>query len=384
MLEHRFLLDDAVRNRAFRRAIRAQVKPGDRVFDLGCGMGVLGFFALQAGAAHVFGVDADEVLDSARDLAAANGWADRTDYRRAAAADVRPPRRADWLLVEWLGPMGLNEWPLASLADSVRRFLRPGGATIPARVDHYVAPVEAGAAWEETVGFWSGARYGLDLRLGKALAVRRAHPVGIPPDALLAPAARWLSLNLRSLDREEPLPAEGGEASFDLPRDGLFHGLACWFEADLGARVRLTNAPGAPPTHWNQAFLPLPRPVRTRAGDRLEVRLGACTVGRRSGPVWSIGMFRGARRVLFHEAPGPASTLSIDEAARLTGNFVPLRGPAEERLALLLSLPDGRLSAREAAAEAARLRPDLFAGEEEALAGLVRAWRGRPLRAGAK
>ena len=37
------------------RAVRAAVKPGDRVLDAGCGMGILSFLALEAGASEVIG-----------------------------------------------------------------------------------------------------------------------------------------------------------------------------------------------------------------------------------------------------------------------------------------------------------------------------------------
>ena len=55
--EHRGYLADVARLRAFERAIQLAVSPGDSVLDLGSGTGVLGLFALRAGARHVYAVD---------------------------------------------------------------------------------------------------------------------------------------------------------------------------------------------------------------------------------------------------------------------------------------------------------------------------------------
>ena len=54
---HKRLLEDARRVDLYRQAIRRLVRPGMRVLDLGCGTGVLGLMALQAGAERLYGID---------------------------------------------------------------------------------------------------------------------------------------------------------------------------------------------------------------------------------------------------------------------------------------------------------------------------------------
>jgi hypothetical protein len=80
--EHREYLADTSRIDAFARALREVVRPGDVVLDLASGTGILGFLALQAGAARVYAVDDGPIIDIARRMAAANGFTDPHRFRR--------------------------------------------------------------------------------------------------------------------------------------------------------------------------------------------------------------------------------------------------------------------------------------------------------------
>src|SRR6185503_9679007 len=74
MLEkHRAMLADRVRVDAYASAIRAVVKPGDLVLDLGTGTGILAFLACEAGARHVFAIDKTHKADMASLLARHHG-----------------------------------------------------------------------------------------------------------------------------------------------------------------------------------------------------------------------------------------------------------------------------------------------------------------------
>ena len=46
------------------------------VLDVGCGTGILSLFAAQAGAKHVYAVDASGIANKARQIVKANGYED--------------------------------------------------------------------------------------------------------------------------------------------------------------------------------------------------------------------------------------------------------------------------------------------------------------------
>lgn len=75
---HALMLNDHIRMTAFREAIGESVEPGMTVLDLGTGTGVLAQWALEAGAARVYGIDLDQdVLGTAVDRLTAAGHGDR-------------------------------------------------------------------------------------------------------------------------------------------------------------------------------------------------------------------------------------------------------------------------------------------------------------------
>ena len=132
------MLSDSVRMEAFREAIQQVVKPGDVVVDLGAGTGILGFLALQAGAAKVFAIEQSDSMDLAKAVAAKNGMSDRIDFLNKNSKDVTLPVQADVIVSETLGSFGVDENTLEftldardPLSEAGRRPDSPGFAALP-------------------------------------------------------------------------------------------------------------------------------------------------------------------------------------------------------------------------------------------------------------
>src|SRR5689334_13720000 len=105
--EHRHYLADRPRLEAYAAALRALVRPGDIVLDLACGTGVLGFLACDAGAGRVYAVDNGPIIDVARRLGAANGYADRISFIREISTRVVLSEPVDLVVCDQVGHLGI-------------------------------------------------------------------------------------------------------------------------------------------------------------------------------------------------------------------------------------------------------------------------------------
>lgn len=72
--------------------LETYLQPGDHVFDIGCGSGILSVAALKLGAAAALGVDIDPQADRAtRENAELNGVTDKIEFRLGSIDVIQPP-----------------------------------------------------------------------------------------------------------------------------------------------------------------------------------------------------------------------------------------------------------------------------------------------------
>jgi len=259
---HRLMLADAERMACYERAVTARVRPGLRVLDLGTGTGILALWAARAGA-EVVAVEPHDVIRVAESVARANGLDGRIRFVQADARTLPAEPPFDLLITECMGNFFVTDEMQPVLRDA-RRLLVPGGDTLPRAISLHLAAATL-PAWRE-VTFWEEPVGGFDFRAALPFASQASYVVRCEPELLATSPATLVTFAL--LDAPDSFTFE---ARLAVTAARTLHALVGWFEADLGAGVTLSTAPGVI-THWGQMAFPLPA-TPVVPGDTVDVRL---------------------------------------------------------------------------------------------------------------
>lgn len=350
------MLTDHARTETYRKAIFQTVKPGDVVADLGCGSGVLAFFACQAGARRVYAIESEEVIELARQVCVRNGLQDRVVFVHDVSFRIELPEQVDVLVTETMGTFGLDEGLLGSMIDGRVRFLKKHGTLIPQSLELFMVPVELAGFYQHMIDFWTSGRYGVDFSPVRRFAANNFHPLKLHEEAFLS---NPLSLT-RILLSDATTSDVWCEMSFYATRRGRMHGLAGWFAVELLKGLSLSNAPGSLTSHWGVAFFPLDHPVSLERGNRVRLTLHSIS----NGAVWrwhvEVNGLQFDHTTLwgFPQPDGELHKLSADCTPKLSR-----RGEAE---LFLLGLLDGKATVTNLERGMLRCYPDLFKSQEQA------------------
>lgn len=361
--EHREYLSDPMRLAAFRRAITEVVRPGAVVADVGSGTGILGLMALEAGASRVYSVEATGMIEIARALASANGFADRWRPVQRHSAEVDLPEPADVLVSDFVGRFGFDAGVFEIGPDVARRWLRPGGTLVPSRVAMFLAPVERPDMYAQ-VHFWSRPCAGFDVTPAFTWAVNTGYPVTLASGDLLGDGAEVFAAPTGA-----PLPPSvRAEVALRITRRGTLHGLGGWASAQLSPGVTMTNAPlAAERIARRNVFLPLARPVAVERGDDVRVQFGLRAADHIVNWRVDLPSRPGAMQPEAHSTLS-GMLLSRDDLRRTSPGFVPVLTPRGEGRLTTLQLCDGRRSLREVEDLVYERHPALFRSRGEAAA----------------
>ena len=269
--EHINYLSDARRTQLFREAIRATARAGDLVADVGCGTGILGLLCLEAGASKVWGIDATDIIEVARETMDRAGFGDRYVCIRGASHRVVLPERVDIIICDHVGFFGFDYDIVNTIQDARKRFLKPQGRIVPAKIRPMLAPIQSDPVWGKA-NAWSANEIPPEYYWVQNHAINVKYPVSLKPDELLGLPTPLGELDL-AIDQSEFLDFE---TILTIDRQGTLHGIAGFFECELTPTILMTNSPTSPGRiSRGQAFLPIDDKFIVRPGDRLEVTIKA-------------------------------------------------------------------------------------------------------------
>jgi len=280
------MISDEVRMGAFVHALRQAVKPGAVVIDIGTGTGIFALLACRFGARRVYAIEPDDAIQVAREIAAANGCADRIEFIQAMSTEVTLGERADVIISDIGGVLPWFQQHIPSIADARRRFLAPDGVLIPQRDAVWAAVVEVRDLYRRQTGPWDDNGFGLDMEAARRIVINTWNKGRVTPDNLLTGIQRWATLDYAAVED----PHVRARMTWTVTRSGTGHGLAAGFDRTVSDGVHLSNAPDAPeairPLHiYGTVFFPWPAPVSLLSGDVVTVDLEATLVG--GDYIWS-------------------------------------------------------------------------------------------------
>jgi protein arginine N-methyltransferase 1 len=361
------MIADRVRMEAYAQALRKTVRDGSVVVEIGTGPGIFAVLACQLGASRVYAIEPSEIIQVAREVATANGCADKIEFYEARSDDVALPTRADIVLSDLRGVLPLFERHIPAIVDARRRLLFPGGVLIPARDTLWAAIVEAPKAFSELVDPWDCNPLGQDLSPARQLIVNEIQKIRVNLDQLLTKHQLWATLDYGSVEKNDVR----GNLSWRVDRAGTGHGILVWFDAELADGIGFSNAPSAPEAIYGSMFFPWNQPVRLEADQTVAVNLEAKLV--ENDYVWrwitSIEPLErsGNPPIHFDQAQLNGEVLSAAQLHRIGSDYVPQLSEEGRLRRRTFDLMDGKNSLEEIARGLATEFPQRFPRWEYAL-----------------
>jgi type I protein arginine methyltransferase len=367
------MIADRIRVDAYAEALRRTVREESIVAEIGTGPGIFAVLACQLGASRVYAIEPAEIIQVAREVAAANGCGDKIEFIEQFSNRVALPIRADVILSDLRGILPLFERHIPAIVDARRRFLAPGGVMIPRRDTLWAAIVEAPNPYSEIVDPWDKNPLSQNLAPGRVLAVNDAQKVRVSPSQLLSGHRLWTTLDYATIENRDVR----GNLEWTVERAGTGHGIVVWFDADLAEDVGFSNAPGAPETVYGSFFFPWTQPVPLKQGQTVCVNLAAKLVENDYLWRWTthIEPLSGSSTspAHFDQSQFAGAVLSAAQLRRIAADYIPQLSDEGILRRRTLELMDGKLSLEGIACRLAAEFPQRFSSIEEALsyAGVV-------------
>jgi protein arginine N-methyltransferase 1 len=363
----RMVLDEA-RMRAYFAALDRLVQPGAVVVDVGAGTGVFSLYACTRGARRVYAIEPNPAIDLLAPAARENGFADRIEIFRAPTEAVELPERADVIVWDVRGQLGLLG--LDAMVDARRRFLAPGGALVPLCDRLMVAFVESAPLYDALVAPWDPARFGFSQRAARDSVLMSVHTDRHAPlasSAVLSEPREWAAIDFATVENGRA----SGTVRTSMTRDGTAHALALWFETELADGIGFSTGPAPTSMVYARMVLPLFEPLEVHAGDEATISLSALPSLDDYVWSWNTEVSRsGARIGGFRQSSFFSDPLAAGELRRTADAYAPSRSAKGEAEHFVVSAFDGARSIDAIATSLAERFPALYRSKGAALAAV--------------
>lgn len=300
---HGEMITDRVRTESYRNFILSNAKiyfKDKVVLDIGAGSGILSMFAAEAGAKHVYGVEASmEIFAAAKESVRVNNLENQITLLHDRVESVLlPVKQVDVIVSEWMGYFLFYESMLNSVLYAAKHYLPNSTGRIFPR--HYILNligVQCNPALRtKYLDHWSNV-YGYAMPALRRSALTEAHILdltGKSDDCDLNKPVRILTrqpfkiceLDLQQVIRsgqsncqwsylgEKPFTLFIDEQSIPAGDSAYLDALVGFFDVrfddDAPVQVQFSTSPDATYTHWKQTLFFLDKPILVHPSDRIE------------------------------------------------------------------------------------------------------------------
>jgi type I protein arginine methyltransferase len=358
---------DDMRMAAYSSALRQAIRPGSVILDIGAGTGILSMLACQYGAGRVYAVEPDDAIRVARQIAEANGFAERIEFIQDVSTRITLSEKADVIVSDLRGILPLFQQHIPSIIDARERLLAPKGQLIPQEDSLWAAIVEDASLYEQYRKPWQSRPFELDMRVGWQIVCNSWRKQRVKPENLLTSPQQWTTLDYGTISRADVT----GEVTWTVGQAGSAHGLLVWFDTALLDGIGFSNGPDQPELIYGSAFFPLSEPVTLTPGDMITVSLAANLVGADYIWRWDTTVLEQGepakvkaqlKQSTFYGAP-----LSLERLRRQEASYVPSLSDDGRVDHFILSLMDGQTPLMDIARQVVRQYPDRFPRWQDAL-----------------
>lgn len=258
------MLNDADRNDAYDKALRAVVGEDQLVLDIGTGSGLLAMMAARAGAKRVIGCEVVEsIAGKAKEIVAVNGFEDRVTVINKSSDSLRLgedlPHPADVLVAEVFDVGLIGEGALRSIHQAKQTLLKPNATIIPRLAVMYGVLVES-----ESIRDLDHVHKASEFDVS-SFNEFSTHPAYLQ-ERLNAYPHRCLSepFEVFRFDFQADIPFNRSRTiPVRVTSSGTIHFVALWFDLHLSDEIVFSTAPTDRDSHWQQAicFLETPQTV---------------------------------------------------------------------------------------------------------------------------
>jgi protein arginine N-methyltransferase 1 len=320
LLAYAAMIADRSRIDAYARALEVRITSDAVVADVGTGSGIMATIACRAGARRVYALEPDDVIQVAREAAAANGFADRICFIQATSSEVDLPESVDGIVSDLRGALPFGG-AIAAVMDARNRWLKPGrGWVIAERDTLWLSRVASPRLRSRCVAAWDNA-LGFDYSSARARAANRLTAAALEPDELAVPARCWGVVDYAGIQSANV----SGAATWTVERETTVDGLGVWFDTETVRGVGFSNSPASERHLYRQVFLPWEDAITLDAGDEVRVSLRANLAGAEYVISWEAVITNGRSRRTTHsfrQSTFNGAALSIDTLRRRAETYV--------------------------------------------------------------